>query len=93
MCQKHPDVRKYGTKIDLSDLEADSDVMFQDKHYGRLVLLLGVVLPTVIPWLLWSENLVSSYFLGFALRILIQYHGTWSINSVAHFYGMKPFDK
>lgn len=29
MCKKHPDVKKFGARIDMSDLEADPIVMFQ----------------------------------------------------------------
>lgn len=31
MCKKHPDVRNFGKKVDMSDLEADAIVMFQKK--------------------------------------------------------------
>lgn len=27
------------------------------------------------------------------LRYCISLHGTWLVNSAAHFYGMKPYDK
>ena len=32
MIRKHPDVRAKGEKLDLSDLESDPIVMFQDKY-------------------------------------------------------------
>lgn len=31
MCKKHPDVRKYGSKIDMSDIESDPLLQFQRK--------------------------------------------------------------
>jgi stearoyl-CoA desaturase (Delta-9 desaturase) len=31
MCKKHPDVRKYGSRIDMSDLEAEPLLKFQEK--------------------------------------------------------------
>jgi stearoyl-CoA desaturase (Delta-9 desaturase) len=31
MCKKHPDVKKYGAKIDMSDLESEKILKFQEK--------------------------------------------------------------
>jgi stearoyl-CoA desaturase (Delta-9 desaturase) len=31
MCKKHPDVRKYGSRVDMSDLESDKMLKFQEK--------------------------------------------------------------
>lgn len=31
MCKKHPDVKKYGGKVDMSDLENDSLLLLQRK--------------------------------------------------------------
>jgi stearoyl-CoA desaturase (Delta-9 desaturase) len=32
MCKKHPDVRKYGARVDMSDLEAEPILKFQEKY-------------------------------------------------------------
>jgi stearoyl-CoA desaturase (Delta-9 desaturase) len=32
MCKKHPDVKKYGSKIDMSDVESDPVLQFQRKY-------------------------------------------------------------
>ena len=50
LCKKHPDVKKFGNKVNMIDLEADPHIMFQQKYYLRLVMIISVVIPTLIPW-------------------------------------------
>lgn len=77
----------------MSDLEADYYIMFQHKYYLRLMLTVSVVIPTLVPWLVFGETFATSFFLGAVYRYIISLHITWLINSAAHMYGMKPFDK
>lgn len=93
LCKKHPDVKKFGNKVNMSDLEADPHILFQQKYYLRLVMIISVVIPTLIPWLCWGETLKASFFLASVFRYVVSLHGAWLINSAAHLYGMKPFDK
>jgi stearoyl-CoA desaturase (Delta-9 desaturase) len=48
MCKKHPDVKRFGGKIDMSDLESDPIVMFQHKYYLPLALIVGFVFPMTL---------------------------------------------
>ena len=48
----------------MSDLEADSLLMFQHRHYLKCFLMAGFVLPTIIPNLLWGESLTNAYFMA-----------------------------
>lgn len=91
LCRKHPDVIRKGRTIDMSDLEADPVVMFQRKYYKFLAPFLGLALPSVIP-LLWHESLSNAFFL-MLLRYIASLHQTWLVNSAAHMYGTKPYDK
>lgn len=93
LCKKHPDVKKFGVKVDMSDLEADPHIMFQHKYYLRLMFVVSIIIPTLIPWLCWGETFKASFFLGSVYRYILSLHITWLINSAAHMYGMKPFDK
>lgn len=114
MCRKHPDVKKYGSKIDMSDLTSDWLLQFQHKwarvlltfqltqllirsipinrYYVPLMLLTAFIIPTWICTGIFGEP----FWVAFNMQILrnvISLHVTWSINSFAHYYGNKPFDK
>eukprot|EP00092_Neocalanus_flemingeri_P036881 GFUD01040144.1.p1 GENE.GFUD01040144.1~~GFUD01040144.1.p1 ORF type:complete len:251 (+),score=40.81 GFUD01040144.1:3-755(+) len=91
MVRKHPEVTRAGKKIDMSDLENDKVVMFQHKYYISSFLLMGFVIPTVLPYLLWGECLYTAYFVA-VIRYVSVLHGTWLVNSAAHFFGDKPYD-
>lgn len=91
MCKKHPDVKKFGGKIDMSDLEADPIVMFQHKYYLPLALVIGFVFPIWTGCLLGETFRVS--FHGHIFRYLLGLHLVWNINSGAHYFGHRPFDK
>ena len=46
--RKHPDVKKFGVKIDMSDLERDPVVAFQRKYYWILMPICHTVIPVWI---------------------------------------------
>ncbi|XP_048453065.1 stearoyl-CoA desaturase 5 isoform X2 [Rhincodon typus] len=91
--RKHPDVAEKGKKLDVSDLLADPVVVFQRKYYKTSVLIMCFFMPTFIPWYFWGENLWNSYFLASILRYTISLNVTWLVNSAAHMYGNRPYDK
>ncbi|KAK4303429.1 hypothetical protein Pmani_024550 [Petrolisthes manimaculis] len=93
MYKKHPDVITKGRKLDMSDLERDLVVRFQRKYYLPLVLLLCFVVPAVIPWLFWGEHIVNALMVAAFLRYALVLHFTWTVNSLAHWVGIKPYDK
>lgn len=63
------------------------------RYYKPLAILIGFVLPTLIPWLAWSESLSIAYFVPAILRYIFLLHMTWLVNSVAHMWGDRPYDK
>jgi stearoyl-CoA desaturase (delta-9 desaturase) len=91
MCKKHPDVKKFGPRVDMSDLERDPIVMFQHKYYKPLALFFGFILPMAIV-MPFGESIVSAWHFN-VFRYLIMLHGVWSVNSIAHCWGNKPYDK
>jgi len=95
MCKKHPDVKTFGKKVDMSDLEADKIVMFQDRYYLPIALLCSVILPTTILYYYFNESLIASVTYGVLFRLVTSLHITWLINSAAHspLFGYKPYDK
>ena len=62
--RKHPAVMKAGKTINMKDLEADSMIMFQHRHYMFCFLMAGFILPTIIPNLFWGESLTNAYFMA-----------------------------
>ncbi|KAB0354301.1 hypothetical protein FD755_022839, partial [Muntiacus reevesi] len=57
------------------------------------VVLMCFVVPTLVPWYIWGESLWNSYFLASILRYTISLNVTWLVNSVAHMYGNRPYDR
>lgn len=89
----HPEFEaKVGT-VDMSDMEADWVVMWQYRLYVPLVAILSYILPTVIPWWLWGEDLLVAHLVAAQLRQVLTLHSTFLINSAAHMWGVRPYDK
>ncbi|XP_024081401.1 acyl-CoA Delta(11) desaturase-like [Cimex lectularius] len=91
LCTKHPDVKRKGKTVDLSDLTSDPIVMFQYKYFFPLFFFfnaLVVYVGVLVGFPFWH-----SFFIGFVLRYVLGLHFTWSVNSLAHFYGTKPYTR
>ncbi|TWW78945.1 Acyl-CoA desaturase [Takifugu flavidus] len=93
LVRKHPDVIEKGKKLDLSDLKADAVVMFQRRHYKLSVVVLCFLLPMLVPWYFWGESLAVGYFVPGLLRYSLILNATWLVNSAAHIWGNRPYDK
>ena len=65
------------------DLLKDSDIKFINKTTALWVIL-GLIVPFLIGG--WSGLLW-----GGLVRILLNHHVTWSVNSVCHLFGSRPF--
>ncbi|CAK9795435.1 Acyl-CoA Delta-9 desaturase [Anthophora quadrimaculata] len=92
MVKKHPDVMKKGATVDLSDLEQDPVVVWQRRLYIVLMPLFCFVLPVWIPCYFWDEKPLISWY-ATVLRYTLALNMTWLVNSAAHIWGMKPYDK
>ncbi|XP_031334530.1 acyl-CoA Delta(11) desaturase-like [Photinus pyralis] len=93
MVKRHSEVKRKGKTIDMSDLEADPVVRFQRKYYIILVTVLCLFIPTFVPWYFWNEDIWVSWFTTTMFRLCVSLHITFMINSVAHIWGTKPYDK
>ncbi|XP_070503876.1 acyl-CoA Delta-9 desaturase-like isoform X3 [Chironomus tepperi] len=93
MIKKHPHVIAAGKRVDLSDLENDSFVMFQKNHGLWMFVLFCFILPTYIPYYFWNESLWNSWLIPTCLRYAAVLNITWCVNSLAHIWGHKPYDK
>ncbi|XP_033310014.1 acyl-CoA Delta-9 desaturase isoform X1 [Bombus vancouverensis nearcticus] len=92
LVRKHPDVLKKGATVDMSDLENDPIVVWQRRLYLLLVPTLCFVLPVWVPCYLWKETLFNSWY-STLTRYTLSLNGTWLVNSAAHIWGAKPYDK
>jgi len=76
----------------VQDLRQDKVVLWMSRLFPAWVFL-GLVLPAVLGGLLtmsWTGVLLGFIWGGLA-RVFLVHHVTWSINSVCHIWGTKPF--
>lgn len=73
----------------VTDLMEDPLVMFQHRHYVKIGILFGFILPTAIA-ASWGDPLGGFFIAGF-LRTVMNHHFTFSINSFAHLIGTQPY--
>lgn len=72
----------------VSDLYRNKIVCFQGKHYRLITILCGIILPCSLP-ILWGD---FYGWLVMSTSLLVQFHATYSVNSVAHMLGEKPYN-
>jgi len=74
------------------DLKADRDVDVVNKLFPLWVLL-SLGLPALVGGL-WAhswEGALTAFFWGSVVRMAVLHHATWSINSICHAIGDRPF--
>jgi stearoyl-CoA desaturase (delta-9 desaturase) len=75
------------------DLLADPTTRFVDRTFW-LWIMLSAILPALAGWL-WVGTwigAVQGFLWGGLVRLLCVHHVTWSINSVCHLWGSRPFN-
>ncbi|CAH1957817.1 unnamed protein product [Acanthoscelides obtectus] len=93
MTKKHPEVLSKGKTIDCSDLLEDPLVAFHERHFMLFKILCCFIVPTIIPPFLYGETWYTSIMGVCFVRYVVSLNSTWAVNSFAHFYGNKPYDK
>jgi stearoyl-CoA desaturase (delta-9 desaturase) len=73
----------------VKDLQRDSVVIFQDKHYVALTLLMNIALPLMLG--IWHGDIIGTLLLVGLLRLVVNHHVTFFINSLAHYWGTRPY--
>ncbi|XP_071864741.1 acyl-CoA Delta-9 desaturase [Bombus fervidus] len=89
----HPDVVAKRKAVDMSDLEADPLVMWQKRYYIPLFALLTIGFPVGVPCYFWSESVWTSFWVNFNFRFCVTLNIAFFVNSVAHMWGQRPYDK
>lgn len=75
------------------DMLADPDLQKVTKSFIPIVVftLLGpAVIGGLVTWSWWGA--LTAFFWASLIRIAIIHHVTWSINSITHVYGKRPFN-
>jgi stearoyl-CoA desaturase (delta-9 desaturase) len=74
------------------DLEADPDIVRVDRLFPVLTVA-SLVAPAVVGGLVTMSwpGAATAFFWGSLVRIALLHHVTWSINSICHVYGDRPF--
>lgn len=73
----------------VKDLLADPLIRAQNRFYVPWAVVIGFVVPMLLAGL-WKDPWGGLLLAGF-LRLAIQYQATFSINSVAHWVGRRPY--
>ena len=71
------------------DLQRDPIVMWQHRNYLPLVLLMNIAPALALG--LATGNVVEHLLLAGVLRLVVSHHTTFFINSLAHFWGRRPY--
>jgi stearoyl-CoA desaturase (Delta-9 desaturase) len=63
-----------------------------NRHFTALALLTSFVFPICVYYYICGETFTMAWHINM-IRYVSQINLTWGINSFAHFYGDKPYDK
>lgn len=80
-----------GDRSLVADLMKNKYCVWQQKYYWWIVLVFGVGLPTAIGAFIGRP--IGGFLWGFALRMVLQNHVIYSINSFAHTWGKQTYSK
>ncbi|KAJ8723405.1 hypothetical protein PYW08_003317 [Mythimna loreyi] len=92
LVRKHPDVKKRGKELDMSDIYNNPVLRFQKKYAIPFIGAVCFGLPTLIPVYCWGETWSNAWHITM-LRYIINLNVTFLVNSAAHIWGQKPYDK
>jgi stearoyl-CoA desaturase (delta-9 desaturase) len=75
------------------DLRQDAALVAADRHFGLWVLF-GMVAPALIAGLITMSftGALLGFLWGGLVRVLVVHHITWSVNSICHLWGSRPFN-
>ncbi|MEV6964882.1 acyl-CoA desaturase [Hamadaea sp. NPDC051192] len=75
------------------DLVADKDIQKVDKLFPTLIAI-SLIAPAAVGGLVtWSwQGALTAFFWAGLVRVGLLHHVTWSINSICHVYGERPFE-
>jgi stearoyl-CoA desaturase (delta-9 desaturase) len=91
LLKKSEETKAAGKKIPTDDLMRDPIVRFNRLCAPWLDLAFCFGMPYVYGHCVHGDALLGFLVFG-ALRYVVTLHATWTVNSLAHFYGERPYD-
>lgn len=88
----HPAVLEKRKKTPITDLTSDPLLHFQKRFFLILMPILCFYMPAAVPVYFWGETWQAAFHVNM-FRYIFCLHITFLINSLAHAYGNKPYDK
>lgn len=86
-------LRKYRTNEEdfnnARDLQRDPVVQWQHRHYVAITTFMNLGLPLLLG--IWHGDIIGTVLLVGLLRLVVNHHVTFFINSLAHFWGSRPY--
>jgi len=86
-------LRKYENGNDdfsnAKDLQRDKIVMWQHKYYYSIALLMNIMPPLILGAI--TGQYLAYFLLMGVLRLVYSHHTTFFINSLAHYWGRRPY--
>ncbi|CAH2087354.1 unnamed protein product [Euphydryas editha] len=93
MMKKNDQVLMRGKQIDISDITEDPVLRFFDKNFIHFKLLFCFILPFYINVYLLGETWQCAIAWQWFIRFVTLFHSELTVNSLAHAYGYKPYNK
>jgi stearoyl-CoA desaturase (delta-9 desaturase) len=73
------------------DLQRDPLIMWQHRNYLAIALSMNIALPLLLGWAL--GDVWGVFLLVGVLRLVVNHHFTFFINSLAHMWGTRPYNE
>lgn len=77
----------------IADINKLTQCLIDFRHFLLLKLLFCFILPTAVPPMLWNETWYNSFMSQCVIRYVFSLNFTWMVNSAAHIWGNRPYDK
>ena len=77
-------------KVDVSDLEKDPVVVWQQRYYLPIAVVAGILVPATIAHVGWDDWWGGFFYAG-GFRLYIYLHFSFLLNSLAHYAGSQPY--
>jgi stearoyl-CoA desaturase (delta-9 desaturase) len=87
---KNREVVEAGQQVGMKDLQEDWIVMWQENNKQWLMPLMCFVVPSCLAMLV-GDSYWRGLFVCGAMRYVLVLHATWCVNSLAHWYGDRPY--
>ncbi|XP_047506455.1 acyl-CoA Delta-9 desaturase-like [Pieris napi] len=93
MLKKNDQVILRGKQLDMTDITGDPLLRFYNRYFSYLKLFMCFILPITISLYFWDESWRCAIAWQWFLRFLGMFHSELTVNSLAHTYGYKTYNK